>query len=1230
MSENEKRVLAYWDSIGAFERGNELSKGRPEFTFFDGPPFATGLPHYGHILAGTIKDVVTRFAYQSGFRVERRFGWDCHGLPVEFQIDTELGVKNRSDIVDKIGIATYNEKCRSIVMTYREEWRKTVLRSGRWIDFDNDYKTLDPTFMESVWWVFKRLFDLGLVYRAYKVMPYSTACATPLSNFEAGNNYQDVSDPSVVVSFPVKPSPQTTALFGKTPEPLELVAWTTTPWTLPSNMALCVHPKIEYSLVHVHATAAASPAAGRVLLLATARVEAILKDMKVLITPFSLAATDGGAPAGEAMEETESGRPLKGKNGDILATLLKVPQCDSSQSIGRYSVRGEELRGLRYDTLFDTFSSDAYWEPRAWRVLVDEYVTSETGTGVVHQAPAFGEDDYRVCMEQGVLERGGPLPCPVDENGCLCAPISDPKLVGVHVKEADKVLKQKLKEMNRLLVNDQIKHSYPFCWRSDTPLIYRAVPSWFIRVEAVKEQLVENNKRTNWVPKFVQEKRFHNWLMDARDWCVSRNRFWGTPLPLWVSEDFTQIKCVGSIAELESLAQRGADRSPLAKGEVTDIHRHFIDDLVIPDPRGAEFPPLRRVEEVFDCWFESGSMPYAQQHYPFAFQNKETGAIDEEAFLKRFPADFVAEGLDQTRGWFYTLTVIGTALFQTSPFKNLIVNGLILAGDGKKMSKKLKNYPPPEEIFAAHGADALRLFLVSSPAVRAEPVRFKEEGVKEIVKSVLLPWYHAFRFLTQEISRFEAFASCQFRPIDAKDLINTDSSSSRLNDMDRWILSSLNSLIRFVTEEMKSFRLYTACAKLLVFIDKLTNWYLRLNRDRMRGNSLSEDTRTSLSVLFKVLMDFSVCMASYTPFMAEFIYQHLRQAYGFSSFTAAAANAAAAGAGSADSVHFVMLPDVETSSIDEDLERAMTAVQDIIILGRVLREKQKILTKTPVKSLRVITPDDGIVARIQPLSSYIRDELNALELEIVYDPKCISLTALPNLRVLGAKHGKKVKELTPLIKALTTAELQRVERGESVILNGCELTAEELLITRTPQYNHDKGKTDKEIKPEGNEAKREEEASEAIECNANYLLVMDLGMTPELLSLALLRQIVTTVQKLRKQQNLRMDQTDTTVVSVTGKRTLEILDQNKQALEGMLRRPVVLNGALFQDQDFRACLDPDRSLLDFQPETGKRVDEGSARDAQGCEVSSRLLTGKLLGVTALSLNADSVAIHIFQ
>ena len=590
--DEEAKTLAMWKEIDAFQASLKLNAKKPAFTFYDGPPFATGLPHYGHILAGTIKDTITRFQHMRGHHVERRFGWDCHGLPVEYEIDKKLGITGPDDITgpEGMGIRAYNAECRSIVQRYSGEWRTIIERMGRWIDFDNDYKTMEPWYMESVWWVFSEIWNKGLVYQSYKVMPYSTACCTPLSNFEAQQNYKDdVIDPAVVVTFPCLTGEHAGA---------EFLAWTTTPWTLPSNLALCVHPELVYV------------------------------KFKDLTGKFNKDGQDRmfimGKNRLKQLYPKHGSKKYKGGELEIVSEFV-----------------GKSLEGLTYEPLFPYFQERS--KKGSFKVCVDEYVTSEDGTCIVHQAPAFGEDDFRVCMAQGVIQKGELIPCPLDPSGRFTA--AAPEYKGVYIKDADEAIMAELKKRNRLAQKGNINHRYPFCWRSDTPLIYRIVPSWFIEVTKIKDDVVRNNQEgTTWVPPEIGSGRFHNWLANARDWAVSRNRYWGTPIPIWKNEDGTEFKCIGSIEELEKLSGQ----------KITDLHRENIDDIEIPSADGKGV--LKRVKEVFDCWFESGSMPYAQQHYPFVPETKEK-------FEAGFPADFIAEGLDQTRGWFYTLMVLSTALF---------------------------------------------------------------------------------------------------------------------------------------------------------------------------------------------------------------------------------------------------------------------------------------------------------------------------------------------------------------------------------------------------------------------------------------------------------------------------------------------------------------------------------------------------------------------------------------
>ncbi|XP_005531879.1 PREDICTED: isoleucine--tRNA ligase, cytoplasmic isoform X2 [Pseudopodoces humilis] len=987
----EEKILTLWKNLNCFKECLKQSKNRPRFNFYDGPPFATGLPHYGHILAGTIKDIVTRFAHQSGFHVDRRFGWDCHGLPVEYEIDKTLGIKGPEDVA-KMGIEAYNKECRGIVMRYATEWEFSVTRLGRWIDFENDYKTLYPEFMESVWWVFKQLYDKGLVYRGVKVMPFSTACNTPLSNFESHQNYKDVQDPSVTVSFPLEEDPS-----------VSLVAWTTTPWTLPSNLALCVNPELQYVKLRDKAT-------GKIYILMESRLVALYKS-------------------------------------------------DSEyQILDRFP--GIVLKGKKYKPLFEYFIQCK--EKGAFTVVVDGYVKEEEGTGVVHQAPYFGADDYRVCMDFNIIQKDSVPVCPVDASGCFTAEVAD--FAGQYVKDADKHIIRWLKEKGRLIHSTTFQHSYPFCWRSDTPLIYKAVPSWFVRVEHMVEKLLENNAQCYWVPDFVREKRFGNWLKDARDWAISRNRYWGTPIPLWVSEDLEEVVCVGSMAELEELS--GV--------KVTDLHRESIDQLSIPSRSGKG--ALRRVPEVFDCWFESGSMPYAQVHYPFENRRELEDA---------FPADFIAEGIDQTRGWFYTLLVLSTALFGRPPFKNVIVNGLVLASDGQKMSKRKKNYPDPMHIVNSYGADALRLYLINSPVVRAENLRFKEEGVRDILKDVFLPWYNAYRFLVQNVQIL------QHKDEGREFLYNENTVKESNNIMDKWILSFTQSLIQFFKAEMAAYRLYTVVPRLVKFVDILTNWYVRMNRRRLKGENGTEDCIMALETLFSVLFSMCRLMAPYTPFITELMYQNLKTLI----------DPASVQEKNIESIHYLMLPQVREDLIDKKIESAVSCLQSVIELGRVIRDRKTIPVKYPLKEVVVIHQDPEALENIRSLEKYVLEELNVRALTLSADKGRygVRLRAEPEHTVLGRRLKGAFKSVMAAIKELSSEQLERFQETGSIVVEGHELHGEDLRL----MYQMTEGSAQFEA-----------------HSDAQVLVLLDVTPDQSMVDEGVAREVINRIQKLRKKRNL--------------------------------------------------------------------------------------------------------------
>lgn len=1046
-AKEEEAVLKFWEEIDAFQTSLELNADKPHFTFYDGPPFATGTPHYGHILASTIKDIVPRYAHMTGHHVERRFGWDTHGLPVEHEIDKKLDIKGKEDVM-KYGLANYNEECRAIVMRYAGEWRKTIGRLGRWIDFDNDYKTLQTSFMESVWWVFQELYKKDAVYRGHRVMPYSTALCTPIANFEAAQNYKEVLDPAVVVAFPLVDEPE-----------VKLLAWTTTPWTLPSNIALAVNANFEYIKI---------------------------KDGKT----------------GDVYILLES----------LLTTLYKNPKKADFEIIEK-GIKGTDLKGKRYVPLFPYFAADFEDSEEArtnklipgFQVICADYVTDSSGTGIVHQAPAFGEEDYLAATDAGIISDKRYPPNPVDDAGKFTPVVTDWE--GVYVKDADRSIIKKIKENGRLVVDGQVRHSYPFCWRSDTPLLYRTVPSWFVRIKEMIPQMLENIDKTNWVPSNIKDGRFGNWIKNARDWNISRNRYWGTPIPLWVSDDYEEVVCVGSVAELEELS---------GVKNIDDIHRHHIDDITIPSKMGKGV--LRRVEEVFDCWFESGSMPYASRHYPFDPASKEV-------MEKGFPADFISEGIDQTRGWFYTLTVLGNYLFGVSPFKNVIVSGLVLAADGKKMSKRLKNYPDPTEVLDKFGADALRLYLINSPVLRADTLKFQEDGVREVVSKVLLPWWNSYKFWEGQVSLVNKLYGTEFKYNPA---LKSD------NVMDRWILASLQSLVGHIHAMMKEYKLYAVVPRLLHLIDDLTNWYIRLNRSRLKGDNGEEDAVKALNTLFEAEYTLVRAMAPFTPFLSETIYLKIKPYIEFGDEVK-----------DSRSVHFLPYPQVREELFDEDIELAVKRVQSIIEQGRVIRDKKNVPLKTPLKSLVIIHTDPAYLKHVRDLEKYIVEELNVREVIITDDEAAhkVVYKAQADWPVLGKKLKKDIARVKKGLPQLSSEEVFNYLKTNKCTVDGIELVEGDLTISRTID---DCG------------------AGFEVSTDQDVLCLLDTNVYDEYKGEATVREVLNRVQKLRK--TLGLEVTDDvhieySVLKDTDELNLEkAIENNSELLTKTLRRPLRKEG----------------------------------------------------------------------
>lgn len=1002
----EEEVLQFWKDVDAFQTQLQLTEDGPRFTFYDGPPFATGLPHYGHLLASTIKDIIPRYWSMKGHHVIRRFGWDTHGLPIEYEIDKKLGISGR-DAVMQMGIEKYNAECRAIVMRYATEWRHTIERLGRWIDFDNDYKSMDTTFMESCWWVFKQLFDGDHVYRAYQIMPFSTALCTPLSQMEAKQNEKMTQDPAIIVSFPI------VGVEGM--ENTSFLIYTTTPWTLPSNLLIAAHPDFEYLVI-------LDEASGRQYVLMESGLGSIYKNLK------------------------------KAK--------YKVIK----------KLKGKDIIGWKYEPLFKYFVKDF---SDCFQVIGADYVEAGEGTGLVHQAPAFGQEDYDAAVAAGFIHSKRLPPCPVDDKGQFTDEV--PEYAGQHVKIADKAILKDLRSTGRLIIESHTMHTDKFCWRSDTQLIRKAVSSWFIRVTDSIPEMLKNLEGTNWVPTAVKEKRFTNWVANAHDWNVSRNRYWGTPIPLWVSEDYEEVVCVGSVAELKELSGY--------EGPLDDLHRDKVDHITIPSKKGKG--TLRRIDEIFDCWFESGSMPYASAHYPFKNKDAFQGGL--------FPADFIAEGLDQTRGWFYTLTVLGNKLFHVSPFKNCIVNGIVLAEDGKKMSKRLKNYPDPSVILSQYGSDALRLYLINSPVVRAESVRFKESGVKEIVSRVLLPLWNSYRFFSEQAALYKKITGKEF--VGAKSL----SGDQLGNVMDKWILANCQSLLRYMDQEMLGYRLYTVVPRLLRIIDDLTNWYIRFNRKRLKGGAGLgvEDTEAALNTLLQVLFTIVRAMAPFTPFLTEHIYSLLKpqlqpviEEYRDSR-----------------SVHFLPFPTVQEALFDEVVERKVAAMQKVIQLGRTVRERCTLPLKTPLLSIAVIA-DPEVLADVESLSSYIKEELNIRNIILTSDEAQynIILEAKVDWPTLGKKLKKDVQIVRKGLPGLTQDQLRQYLKEKTIVVDGIQLEENDLNIIRVLGGDATVQSADG--------AKWEPAFLEDV------IVLLDTVPHPELAEEGIAREIINRIQKMRKKAGL--------------------------------------------------------------------------------------------------------------
>ena len=998
----EEEVLKFWQDNDIFKKSISQREGAEDFVFYDGPPFATGLPHFGHFIPSTIKDIIPRYQTMKGKRVERRFGWDCHGLPIENLIEKELGLNSKHEI-DALGCDKFNEACRASVLRYTAEWRTTITRMGRWVDFDNDYKTMNPEFMESIWWVAKSLWDKGLIYEGKYILPYCPRCSTVLSTHELAQGYKDVQDPAVTIRFKVtKGAPGVNdpdMADGKT----FFLAWTTTPWTLPSNLGLCMGPDIDYVKI-------LDKESGDKYIFAEARLGAYYKN-----------------------EE----------DYEII-----------------YRAKGKDFIDAEYEPLFPYFANlkdpkvceeqtGQKCEKGAFRLFNADYVSTEDGTGIVHIAPAFGEEDNKVFKGSGV-----PNVEPIDAECKFTKEVSD--YTGRFVKECDKDIMTRLKEEGKLVKRDTIVHSYPHCWRCNSPLIYRGIGSWFVKVADYHDVLLRANSKIKWQPAHIKEGRFGKWLAGARDWAVSRNRYWGNPIPIWRCDDpdCNNTICVGSRQELKDLSGVYPE----------DLHKQFVDKITFNCPKCGK-GTMRRIPEVFDCWFESGSMPYAQVHYPF--ENKEK-------FESNFPANFISEGLDQTRGWFYTLTVLAAQLFDKPAFENCIVNGIVLASDGRKMSKSLRNYTDPVEAINKFGADAIRLFLMHSAVVKADEIRYSDDGVRDVLKSIIIPLWNSYYF-------FITYANID--KVSPTGHMFDDKTPS--NPLDAWLLSITQNLVKAVSESLDDYDLSSAIDPIVKFIDELNNWYIRRSRRRFWKSENDSDKAEAYEALYIALKTLCMVAAPFVPFITETMYQNLRTQ------------------SDPESVHLCDYPVPNKAWMNEELEFKMDTVQKAVSMGHSLRNTFNLKNRQPLASVALVTRNANEKKVLAEMEDCIREELNVKE--VIFherEDELVEYKAKANFKVLGKELGPIMKQAASVIAELTSEQIQSILEGTKLTIEVAgktvELDSEKVIVERFE-------KDDLKVLNEG-----------------TLTVGLDSKVTDELKKEGYVRDLIRGIQNLRKESGLNV------------------------------------------------------------------------------------------------------------
>jgi isoleucyl-tRNA synthetase len=1010
--EVEEGVLAFWKNDDTFRESIRAREGEPEWVFYDGPPFANGLPHYGHLLTGYAKDVFPRFQTMRGKKVDRRFGWDTHGLPAELEAMKQLGITEKSQI-EEMGVEVFNDASRRSVLKYTDEWQAYVTRQARWVDFDNDYKTLDITFMESVLWAFKELHAKGLAYEGYRVLPYCWKDETPLSNHELRMDddvYKPRQDQTVTVTFP---------LVGSRAESLGLtgvraLAWTTTPWTLPTNMALAVGPDIDYAVVPAGPNGTSDSAVSR----------EGAEGQQVLVADYLLAVDLVGGYAKE----------------------LGYADAEAARASVARTLKGRELEGVAYDRLWDYYADAEKWGTQnAWQILVADYVSTTDGTGIVHQAPAYGEEDQKVCEAAGI-----PVIISVDEGGRFLSTVRD--VEGLQVFDANKPLTQLLKAQGRLFRQASYEHSYPHCWRCRNPLIYKAVSSWFVRVTTIRDRMEELNQQIDWVPENVKDGQFGKWLAGARDWSISRNRYWGSPIPVWKSDDpeYPRIDVYGSLAELEA----DFGRLPLNRDGEPDLHRPFIDELTRPnpdDPTGRS--TMRRIPDVFDVWFDSGSMPFAQVHYPFE---------NEDWFATHSPSDFIVEYIGQTRGWFYVMHVLSTALFDRPAFTNVISHGIVLGSDGQKMSKSLRNYPDVSEVFDRDGSDAMRWFLMSSSVLRGGNLVVTEEGIRQGVRELLLPLWSTYYFFTLYANSAE--------PGGYEATWRTDS-----NDvLDRYLLAKTRELIQSVTADLEGLDATLASAKLRDFADVLTNWYVRRSRDRF----WSGDDHDAFDTLFTVLETVTRVAAPLIPLVGDAMWKGLT---------------------GGRSVHLTDWPNENRFPADPGLVHTMDTVRSISSTVLSLRKLNGLRVRLPLTGLTIVADGADSLAQFDAI---LRDELNVKSVRVVEQNATsaaefgITSKLTVNARVAGPRLGKSVQQA---ITAARTGDWN--EANGVVVAGGIELLEGEyeLVLEASLDQADAAGRT-----------------TALALLPAGGFVLLDTTLSPELEAEGLARDVIRAVQDARK------------------------------------------------------------------------------------------------------------------